>query len=305
MLTKNAYKKYSCNGQLSIFDFMARTEPDKNVPRLQPVWKRYPAANIGYCPKCNTEIYYDGTYKGGDKFWNPINHDYNGQKICPKCLIEFPDAEFPSKDYANYPLISGLDDKPIKDFEPNQKAKIKHPDYGGSQDEIVRLTIENQFELGIILKTCDCGSVPKGYFRSNTEYWVQCECGRKTDIYKHMYEAKQWWNIGKLAANICPHSNHECNKKELWKIADGLDETQCPHICCRKCATRNCGARCNGSNEPPRVRLWHRMCSVKPTESGNYEIMDINGNKSKAWFEASRGDFDHVTGYQIECWREN
>ena len=54
----------------------------------------------------------------------------------------------------------------------------------------------------------------------------------------------------KAAAPICKHSKHTCNKKELWKVADSLDEIQCPHVCCRMCNTRNCGARCNGSEEP-------------------------------------------------------
>lgn len=49
---------------------------------------------------------------------------------------------------------------------------------------------------------------------------------------------------------ICEHSGHTCNKIELWKIADTLDELQCPHVCCRKCNTRFCGAQCNGSEEP-------------------------------------------------------
>lgn len=54
----------------------------------------------------------------------------------------------------------------------------------------------------------------------------------------------------KAAGPICEHSKHTCNKKELWKVADTLDDTQCPHVCCRMCNTRNCGARCNGSEEP-------------------------------------------------------
>ena len=49
---------------------------------------------------------------------------------------------------------------------------------------------------------------------------------------------------------ICEHSGHTCNKVELWKVADTLDELQCPHVCCRKCNTRLCGARCNGAEEP-------------------------------------------------------
>ena len=53
-----------------------------------------------------------------------------------------------------------------------------------------------------------------------------------------------------LSTAICEYSGHTCNKKELWKVADSLDELQCPHVCCRKCNTRMCGARCNGSEEP-------------------------------------------------------
>lgn len=49
---------------------------------------------------------------------------------------------------------------------------------------------------------------------------------------------------------VCQFSQHTCNKKNLWEIADTLDELQCPHVCCRKCNTRHCGARCNGSEEP-------------------------------------------------------
>ena len=52
------------------------------------------------------------------------------------------------------------------------------------------------------------------------------------------------------STTICEYSGHTCNKKELWKVADSLDELQCPHVCCRKCNTRMCGARCNGSEEP-------------------------------------------------------
>ena len=49
---------------------------------------------------------------------------------------------------------------------------------------------------------------------------------------------------------VCKFSNHTCNKANLWEVADTLDEILCPHVCCRICAIRNCGARCNGSEEP-------------------------------------------------------
>lgn len=51
-------------------------------------------------------------------------------------------------------------------------------------------------------------------------------------------------------SKVCNFSGHTCNKKELWKVADSLDDLMCPHVCCRKCNTRQCGARCNGSEEP-------------------------------------------------------
>jgi hypothetical protein len=57
---------------------------------------------------------------------------------------------------------------------------------------------------------------------------------------------REWWP-GKY--NICKHADHVCNKKELWKIADTLDDIKCPHVCCRKCDIELCGARCNGTKK--------------------------------------------------------
>lgn len=56
------------------------------------------------------------------------------------------------------------------------------------------------------------------------------------------------------AATICQYSGHTCNKIELWKVADALDDAECPHVCCRMCPARMCGARCNGSTEPRREK---------------------------------------------------
>lgn len=59
----------------------------------------------------------------------------------------------------------------------------------------------------------------------------------------------RWWRPI-TEDKVCSFSGHTCNKKNLWEIADTLDILQCPHVCCRKCNTRNCGVRCNGSEEP-------------------------------------------------------
>lgn len=47
----------------------------------------------------------------------------------------------------------------------------------------------------------------------------------------------------------CQYSGHVCNKENVFAVADTLDlEKPCPHICCRGCDNRLCGARCNGAN---------------------------------------------------------
>ncbi len=54
-------------------------------------------------------------------------------------------------------------------------------------------------------------------------------------------------NTSEINSKICTFSMHECNKVELWKVAESLDDINCPHSCCRMCDNRLCGARCNGA----------------------------------------------------------
>jgi len=68
------------------------------------------------------------------------------------------------------------------------------PDYHGSKDEIVRYSIEDRFTDSIQTYEC-CGEMPKEMFRSCHEYFIKClVCGRKTKMFRHLYEAKQAWN---------------------------------------------------------------------------------------------------------------
>lgn len=72
------------------------------------------------------------------------------------------------------------------------------PDYHGSNDEIIRYSIENRFTNAIQMFKC-CDEVPKEMFRSCHEYFVKCPvCGRRTKMFKHLYEAKQAWNRGEI-----------------------------------------------------------------------------------------------------------
>ena len=70
------------------------------------------------------------------------------------------------------------------------------PDYKGKTDEIMRMSIEQDFTLSLKLQRCQCSKKPQEYFRSCHEYFVKCDCGRKTKMYKHLYEAIQAWNRG-------------------------------------------------------------------------------------------------------------
>lgn len=69
---------------------------------------------------------------------------------------------------------------------------------------------------------------------------------------------------------ICESSKHVCNKEQIWEVADSLDDKEkCPHVCCRVCEVKGCGARCNGSSEPeadfyycaPQGK-WDKTCST-------------------------------------------
>ena len=73
-------------------------------------------------------------------------------------------------------------------------------------------------------------------------------CGRETEPVEDCgwVRTKELWNA-MFEKKYCVASQHNCNKEELWKVADSLDETQCPHTCCRKCSNNDCGARCNGA----------------------------------------------------------
>lgn len=56
--------------------------------------------------------------------------------------------------------------------------------------------------------------------------------------------------LATLPPKGCSFSGHTCNKENLWEVADTFDNFLCPHVCCRQCNVKLCGARCNGSEEP-------------------------------------------------------
>lgn len=63
---------------------------------------------------------------------------------------------------------------------------------------------------------------------------------------QHAYRLKTNDSKQTMIKTGCKYSGHVCNKENVWKVADTLDDkASCPHICCRKCDVKGCGARCS------------------------------------------------------------
>lgn len=70
-----------------------------------------------------------------------------------------------------------------------------------------------------------------------------CPCDNWEEVLKKIREAVD------RANGYCSYSHHNCNKQELWKVAKESGDDFCPRVCCRKCNTKLCGARCNGADD--------------------------------------------------------
>ncbi len=86
---------------------------------------------------------------------------------------------------------------------------------------------------------------------------------------------------------ICQYSRHTCNKQSLWEVAHSLDNIICPELCCRYCSVTNCGARCNGSSEPKKEKVYD---------------VDIRGLLDDAFCPKCGYPFDEFKG-QVDCER--
>lgn len=152
------------------------------------------------------------------------------------------------------------------------------------------------------------------YLSPAQEYYF--DTGKTTYWQDSQGKSYQWW---KNEASACSFSGHTCNKQNLWKVADTLDDLMCPHVCCRKCNTKNCGARCNGQEEPKeekddyirenptcfyvfghyldRDTGWHKMPEELPTFS-TWCLIDVVlfGKKTgTAWMEHGKWEAKYWT----------
>ena len=93
-------------------------------------------------------------------------------------------------------------------FDILEQQKPSHdlkgdPDYQGRMDEIVRLSIENDWENTMSLYDCECGEAPVRKFISCHDYFIECpKCLRRTETHPKMYKAMQAWNRHEVSA---PH----------------------------------------------------------------------------------------------------
>lgn len=90
-----------------------------------------------------------------------------------------------------------------------------------------------------VWKTVHCSECVNANINVNDEKFC-----KYTECSKNGYS-----NFESKEKTICQYSKHECNKENLWKVADSLDGIECERKCCRLCEMRMlCGARCNGAD---------------------------------------------------------
>lgn len=121
----------------------------------------------------------------------------------------------------------------------------------------------------------------------------------------------------KEIAPECKYSGHVCNKENVWAVADTLDDksASCPHICCRQCRIKGCGARCvhyemewtvlkqNGKQKfPPYTTEWIEIeCKVYYPKIDKYKY-EVYEYKDYTWRSHEKYDYNKGMG-EIVAWR--
>lgn len=110
----------------------------------------------------------------------------------------------------------------IFQFIPSENHDFNgKPDYQGKTDEIQRLSIETDFTRTITLRKCSCGGKAENYFQGCYTRFVRCtKCGKRTEMFRHQYEAMQAWNRGEVIE--CPRKS--CLGCEVPKCKKKLQE---------------------------------------------------------------------------------
>ena len=285
-------KNYECDGQMSLFDLLPPAQPEKET-REKPEQSQ---------PGKDTDVPASVTDKNvGDKHWHRFPKETPPKGVRLEVMYQWTYVQKADR------LGVCMADWTGKDFfwhgKPWDIGKVIPIAWRIGVDGYTPINDHPVVLNGKFNNKClTCNGWHFNSHRESSCPFDDCNEGNGYKDYESLFvnTEKENYNM----KGVCKDSGHECNSQELWRVAKEIG-VECRNVCCRKCDVRGCGARCNGSSEPPKVRLWHRLCKMKPEESGYYEIMDIDGKKGKAWYEAIRRDFDHVTGRQIECWREN
>ena len=185
-----------------------------------------------------------------------MNKQIDGQMS----IFDFLEPEKPKiNNYWHKPLLERVHPR----VQELYKAMMKAP-YPYSRTKIIQAYNENK-GLNFVADVCkeEYGTggfnTEFGLVNYDNNHWVY----RYWEPWEGVYQDEFTWRefarriceliearVYESYEPVCTFSSHTCNKEELFKVADALDETACPHVCCRSCATKMCGARCNGSEEP-------------------------------------------------------
>lgn len=218
--------KYTCEGQMSIFDFLQSEKPKQSIiekPNIPSLEMPFPCRECKFCDdlvcKNNRKPEEHGEcelFCSRTPYFDTMSIEEAADQIGKECGLDFNKGFCYSEENENAIEYTA------KYKKLTISIHFSHFDGAYNSSRFLALDVSNDKAEGF-------GS----------------PCLSVEEVIR---EIKR--NIDRLI--ICKYSQHTCNKANLWEVADTLDDIKCPHTCCRGCDIPNCGARCNGSEEPKR-----------------------------------------------------
>ena len=281
----SVWDKYNCDGQMDIFDFIVAEEKilgvvPKNVNQRNQLQKAQKKGfDVGKFvsiygePICIIERFFFGTHEHREDVLHCWVSYHSGCHSWPVFGKGIELTEVPSIgvlfDYLRYgphtvvpevrerckrylDTVHGKIPQNFIDFYGDPKRWNTMPcancEYGRSG--LCRSGGHTcHYEYGVLI--CDGfkwtieGKLPK-YPCDTCEHMKQGCCDYPTTADDYCALGSKY--KPKVNKADCKYSGHSCNKENIWAVADSLtDQEPCPHVCCRQCEVKLCGARCNGA----------------------------------------------------------
>ncbi len=234
--------KYVCDGQMDIFDYLKPIEetetPEADKLRAEGWTNMYDKQPPpGFYEVCHIEnpkkIWVAQNTENG--WWNPQAKPMSWWRYTPYKT----DGEIYQEAILHGTGFAG-GKKRVIDFFANEFDQKKRAEF-----------LKNEYGVGgwstdYGCVDCNAGGLDFKYYKEDIQRksklvhsgWPMVVNEISKLIMLGLYKAEE--------KTICKHSQHSCNKEELWRVAEECGE-ECSHTCCRSCEVIHCGARCNGA----------------------------------------------------------